>query len=44
VLVFTFHRICSGCAFSAIEFEKFVRWLQPRQYRGTVVGLFRDLV
>lgn len=44
VLIFTFEKVCDGCAFSPEEFENFLRWLKPRQYRGTTVGLLRDLI
>ena len=44
VLIFSFEKICDGCAFSQTEFKNFVRWLQPRRFGGTTVGLLRDLI
>lgn len=44
VLIFTFHRVCDGCANSPVELENFVRWLKTRENRGTSVRLLKDLI
>lgn len=44
LLVYSFERVCTGCAFSPLDFQYFIRWLKPRQNRGTKVSLLRDIV
>ena len=43
-LIFTFHTICDGCAYSPKRFTDFLKWLKPRIAIGTDVQPLKSIL